>query len=177
MRVTGSGCAVPPVADEDDASIRSLMAQFPRAGEVRWIGLRARRGPVAVVDAAQAIAGAGLAGDHRAARPGGSRQVTLIQAEHLPVVAGLLGRREVDPAWLRRNLVVAGVNLLALKGCEVRIGQAVLRHTGPCHPCSRMEASLGRGGYNAMRGHGGITAQVIAGGVIRVGDRVEVGPA
>jgi MOSC domain-containing protein YiiM len=69
--------------------------------------------------------------------------------------------------------VVSGLNLLALKDCDFRIGQAVLRYTGPCHPCSRMEEVLGRGGYNAMRGHGGITAAVVSGGRLTLGDAVE----
>ena len=73
---------------------------------------------------------------------------------------------------LRRNLVIAGINLLALKKQQFRIGKAVFMATGLCHPCSRMETVLGPGGYNAMRGHGGITAQVISNGVIRINDKV-----
>lgn len=80
---------------------------------------------------------------------------------------------DVMPAQLRRNLMVEGINLLALKGRRFRIGAAVLEWSGECHPCSRMDEELGIGGYNAMRSHGGITARVIAGAVIRRGDAVE----
>ena len=73
---------------------------------------------------------------------------------------------------MRRNVVVRGINLLALKGRRFRIGSALLEASGECHPCSRMEEILGAGGYNAMRGLGGITARVIEGATIRVGDEV-----
>ncbi len=157
---------------EDDRSLAALLARFPRAGRIAWIGVRpVRRTSVVAVDAVEAIADQGLAGDHYA--HDGNRQVTLIQAEHLPAVAALAGRDAVDPAWLRRNIAVAGVNLLALKGRRFRIGGAVFEATGPCDPCSRMEEALGPGGLNAMRGHGGITARVVESGAIRVGDAVQ----
>ena len=53
------------------------------------------------------------------------------------------------------------------------MNRVLLEASGECHPCSRIEASLGTGGYNAARGLGGITARVVEGGVVRVGDRVE----
>jgi MOSC domain-containing protein YiiM len=145
---------------------------------VVWIGLRAaRRVPVTSVTAARALAGAGLEGDHYAApgrrAPGQrKRQVTLIQAEHLAVLGAFLGEPAVAPERLRRNLVVAGINLLALRGRRFRVGEAVLEATGLAHPCSRMERELGAGGYNAMRGHGGITAAVVVSGGIALGDPV-----
>jgi MOSC domain-containing protein YiiM len=163
------------VSDEPSGdTLRSLMSRFPRAGRLEWIGLRRWRGAVIPAEKAEAIAGRGLAGDHRVERgnAGGGRQVTLIQHEHLAALAAMTGHGRVDPAWLRRNLVVSGLNLLALKDREFRIGDALLRHSGLCHPCSRMEQVLGPGGYNAMRGHGGITAEVVQGAVIRVGDAV-----
>ena len=70
--------------------------------------------------------------------------------------------------------MVRGINLLTLKGKTFRIGAALLQYTGECHPCSRMEENLGSGGYNAMRGHGGITAKILESGVIKTGDEVHV---
>lgn len=155
---------------EDDHELRTLLGRFPRPGRVGWIGLRARyRAEVLAVDAVDAITGRGLAGDHAS---GGAREVTLVQAEHLAVVAALLGRERVAPELLRRNVVVCGINLLALKGRRFRIGGALLEATGPCAPCCRMEEALGVGGYNAMRGRGGIAARVLQSGRIRLDDAV-----
>lgn len=151
-----------------------LLHQLPLRGRVDWIGLRpSRRVPPRPCPVALAVAGLGLSGDHY--RGGsGSRAVTLIQAEHLPVVAALMGLDDLDPVLLRRNLVISGLNLVALKGQCFQVGEAVLEGTGPCHPCSRMEDALGPGGLNAMRGHGGLTARILKGGLIRIGDPVFV---
>jgi len=159
----------------DTATLRDLMNTLPQVGRVQWIGLRpAARAAVVAVPTAELVARQGLAGDHRAGRGGGGkRQVTLIQHEHLAAVAAMLGRDRVDPAWLRRNLVVAGLNLLALHDRRFRVGSALLEGTGYCAPCSRMEENLGPGGYNAMRGHGGITARVLEGAPIALGDPVQ----
>ena len=151
-------------------TLAELLATLPQRGRLSWIGLRtARRGPMLEPAEATLDAGAGLLGDRYAGR-GGARQVTLLQAEHVAVIAALLGRGSLDPVLLRRNLLVGGVNLLALKGRRFALGETVLECTGLCHPCSRMEETLGPGGYNAVRGHGGITARVIAGGRIGLGD-------
>ena len=127
------------------------------------------------VTSVEAIVDRGLAGDRSAekSRPGNKRQVTLIQAEHLGAVAQLLQSPAIDPALTRRNIVVSGLNLHALKGQVFHIGNAVLEATGDCHPCSLMEAQLGAGGYNAMRGHGGITASVLESGTIVIGSKIE----
>lgn len=153
-----------------------LLLNFPRAGRVGFIGVRPGRGePVVATQEVQAIERLGLQGDRTAAgRGGGRRQVTLIQAEHLPVIAALAGVEAVDPAITRRNIVVSGINLTALRNVYFRIGEAVFLGTGPCAPCSKMEAAFGEGGLNAMRGHGGLCAQVVRGGRIAVGDAVGV---
>ena len=156
-------------------TILELTSRFPRSGHLEWIGLSPSRcAPIETVNSVVIRAGTGLEGDHHVTSGRSTRQVTLIQAEHLPVVAALLGRESLPPELLRRNLVVSGINLLGLKGRRFRIGEVLLEGSGPCAPCSRMEENLGPGGYNAMRGHGGITAVVLEGGTIRVGDRVRV---
>lgn len=158
----------------DNSPLAILMAKLPRAGRLQWIGLRAARDvPMREVESAELIPVTGLVGD-RYLGGSGKRAVTLIQAEHLPAIAALSGNAQVAPAILRRNLVIAGIPLIALKDRRFRIGEAMLEGTGECDPCSRMEAALGPGGYNAMRGHGGLTARVLAGGRIRVGDAVTV---
>lgn len=142
-------------------------------GNVEWIGIRPqRRSPVEAVASVEARAELGLSGDHFAGKSGSDRQVTLVQHEHLAAIASILHRDVPDPGLLRRNIVVSGINLLALVGRHFRIGEAILEGRGPCNPCSRMEENLGPGGRNAMHGHGGITARVIRSGMIRVGDEV-----
>ena len=153
------------------STLARLFSAPMRAGRLDWIGLRPERSvPVRVVEAAQLVAGRGIEGDRYRTTRDGARQVTLMSAEHLDAIARFLGLAVLEPAILRRNLLVRGVNLLALKGRRFTIGGAVLEYSGEAHPCSRMEVALGPGGYNAMRGHGGITARIVEGGMVRLGD-------
>jgi MOSC domain-containing protein YiiM len=166
-----------PFFGDSKSTIAQLLATLPQVGQLEWVGLRpARRAEMLAVPEAEVLTDSRLAGDHASPKPGGKRQLTLIQHEHLAAVAGFLGLAEpVAPGRLRRNLVVSGLNLLALKGQQIQIGEEVILDiTGECHPCSRMEEELGPGGYNAMRGHGGLTAHIAQGGTIRVGDAVRV---
>jgi len=154
--------------------MQDLLRTLPQSGKVEWIGIRPeKKAPLTEVEAVKATTENGLEGDHYHGKSG-NRQVTLIQAEHLEGVARMLGKAAVDPQLTRRNIVVSGINLLALHNTRFRIGSAVLQGTGYCHPCSRMEENLGAGGYNAMRGHGGVTARVIEGGDIGKGDEVRM---
>ena len=98
--------------------------------------------------------------------------MTLFQHEHLDVLASFLGVDAVAPEELRRNLHVAGLNLSALRGVPLRLGEVVVEITVPCAPCSRMQTTFGPGGYNAMRGHGGWCARILRPGRIAVGDSV-----
>ena len=153
--------------------LQTLFDTLPQSGRVEWIGIRpARDEPMTILDNVMIAPGKGLEGDRFEGRETSKRQVTLIQKEHLHAIASCLGRDALDPDIFRRNIVVSGLNLLALKGKTFRIGGVVLEYTGLCHPCSKMETALGPGGYNAMRGHGGITTRVIEGGEVAIGDSV-----
>ena len=145
-----------------------------RPGRLEWIGVRpSRRASVEPIESAKLSAGHGVDGDRYNTKRDGPRQVTLIAAEDIAAIAAFLGLPAVAPELLRRNLVTRGINLLALKDRQFRVGATLLEGSGECAPCSRMEEALGLGGYNAVRGHGGITARVIRGGTVRVGDPIE----
>jgi MOSC domain-containing protein YiiM len=152
-------------------TLKDLMSRHAQDGCLDWIGVRpARHADLLPLEDVE-IAPGGLEGDH--ARPG-KRAVTLIQAEHIPVIAALAGHGGIAPGTLRRNLVVSGLNLAALRGAVISVGNAYLHITTICAPCSRMEAALGHGGYSAMRGHGGWCAEVVEPGRIRIGDPVRI---
>lgn len=149
--------------------LAEMMARHARVGRLEWIGVRPERRAAVLIPASVDLGFDGLVGDHAS---GGKKAITVIQAEHLPVIAALTGHAAVPPELLRRNLVISGINLVALRQAQMRIGRAVIEIEGPCPPCSRMEEALGTGGYNAMRGHGGWYASVQTPGLIRVGDTV-----
>lgn len=157
------------------SNMQKLLRTIPQVGKVDFISIRSERKilPTTLEKINISIEN-GLEGDHY---KGSSRkrQVTLIQAEHLKAVASLLQKDKIDPLLTRRNIVVSGVNILAFKNMQFQIGEnVILEMTGSCHPCTQMETNFGEGGYNAMRGHGGITAKVIQGGEIKVGDKIKL---
>ncbi len=122
-------------------TLSSLLDTLPQVGEVRWIGVRpAKYEPLISLDVVNAAEGRGLDGDHYASR-GGKRQVTLIQMEHMAAIASMLHMEKIEPDLLRRNIAVTGINLLALKGRQFQIGLAVMKYSGPCHPCSNITHS------------------------------------
>ena len=92
----------------------------------------------------------------------------------LNAISSILGKKRIDPKLTRRNIVVSEINLISLKQHQFRIGSVILETTGICAPCNRMEENLGAGGFNAMRGHGGITETVIQEGEIKLGDIIEL---
>lgn len=168
-------------------TLRDLTQQFASQGQIENIILRPARGePAVLADEARAEPGRGLMGDRRAnavrsGRQSTKRELTLFQAEHLPIVASWCGLTELQPSRLRRNLLVSGLNLISMRSpfadlvLEWMVGdEVIIQITGPCDPCSKMAAELGLGSYNALRGHGGMTARILEGGLIRVGDNVRL---
>lgn len=155
-------------------TMRDIQSTWPHTGRLEWIGIRpGKRQEMIEVETVQLITNHGIEGDHYCrGQINRNRQVTLIQAEHLETIAALCRQDNILPSKLRRNLVISGINIASLKDKHFKLGTTELAGTGFCHPCSRMEENLGRGGYNAVRGHGGITALVIQGGWISKGDIV-----
>jgi MOSC domain-containing protein YiiM len=154
-------------------TIKTLSQQFPQSGTLVWIGIRpARKQTLLTPDHISADCTQGLIGDRYSGRSR-KRQVTLFQQEHIQAIESYTGQ-SLSPQIFRRNLLIQGINLLSLKDQIFQIGTVQLQMTGLCHPCSQMEEVLGPGGYNATRGHGGITATVIAGGFMRLGDQLTV---
>jgi MOSC domain-containing protein YiiM len=138
------------------STIARLLSGPVGPGTLVWIGLRpSRKAPVVTPTSATLIAHQGVEGDHYRTQRDGTRQVTLIAAEDLAAMASFLGRSDVPPELLRRNFVVRGMNLNALKGRKIWIGSAVLEITGECAPCSQMETNLGPGGADGADPFGG----------------------
>jgi MOSC domain-containing protein YiiM len=135
---------------------------------------RARGAPTFAVPEVRAVAGGGLEGNRyfRAGDDPPSIEVTLIAREALEALA-----REhaiqLEPGEHRRNLVTAGVPLNELVGEEFEVGEVRLRGLKLNEPCKYLEDLTGRPGL--LRGlihRGGLRAQVLTGGVIRVDDEV-----
>ena len=141
----------------------------PLSARLSGIILRsARRAAVHRVVEACVTVGRGLVGDHAQAR-NPDRGVTLITTADIDAVVERLGRA-IDPRTLRRNLLLEAPGQFLRTGQRYVAGEVILLITGPCAPCGRMREVLGEPGFQAMRGHGGMTARVIQGGCLRIGE-------
>lgn len=137
----------------------------------------AAKAPTRAVDQAQAIPGVGLEGDRYALRQGTffkpepDFELTLIEVEAIEAL-----KREYDvelaPGEARRNLVTRGVPLNHLVGQEFQIGEVKIRGIRLCEPCSHLQVLVGRSVVKGLRHRGGLRAQILSQGVIRVGDTV-----
>ena len=151
-------------------------------GEVVSIHLTSMAGePMEAVREARAVDGKGLEGDRYAEgagtysdHPGGGRQVTLIESETLEALEREAGIALASGAS-RRNIVTRRVPLNHLVGREFRVGEARLRGVRLCEPCTYLEGKTAKGVMAALLHRGGLRADILAGGAIRVGDAIEEG--
>jgi len=129
-----------------------------------------------------AIAGAGLEGDRYAAkigtysdRDGPHRQVTFIEREVIAAVTDDSGV-ELRENETRRNLVTEGVPLPHLIGHTFRVGEVVFRGIKSCPPCALLEDLTRPGVRAALVNRGGLRAEIVQGGVLRIGDEIAAVP-
>jgi MOSC domain-containing protein YiiM len=146
------------------------------SGRLRAIWVkRAKKGPMDPCLTAVLVAGRGIAGN---ANQGGRRQVTILEeerwAEALAALAEATGRTaELPPETRRANLLVAGLPLAKSRGRLLRVGPCLLRVWMECTPCRQMdEARPGLQAALRPDWRAGICAEVVAGGVITLGDPV-----
>jgi len=139
--------------------------------------------PMFSVSEVRAVAGKGLEGDRYFKRAGTyshnskpGREVTLIEAEAIEAL-----RRDLDlglePGDARRNIVTRGVPLNHLVGQRIRVGEVVLEGVRLCEPCSHLEGLTKSGVLVGLVHRGGLRAQIVSGGIIRVGDTVSPEPS
>lgn len=132
--------------------------------------------PMQTIDEARAIVGRGIEGDRYftgvgtySKNPGNGRHVTLIEIEGLEALKQDYGV-EIAPALARRNIVTRGAALNHLVGREFSVGSVILRGTRLCEPCAHLERLSARGALRGLIHRGGLRAEIVAGGTIRVGD-------
>ena len=134
-------------------------------------------GPVRSVNEAHAVPGAGLEGDRYAlgqgtfSKPLPDRELTLIEAEAIEAM-----QRDYDvelaPGEARRNLVTRGVALNHLVGRDFQIGNVKIHGIRLCEPCDHLQRLTGRSVIKGLRHRGGLRAEILSQGKIRVGDRL-----
>ena len=145
-------------------------------GELVGIFLCERRGlDLQSGESVEAVAGRGLLGDRYfdkdgtySEKNGPDREVTLIESE---AIEGLAREYEITlaPAQSRRNLLTRGVPLNHLVGKTFCIGDVVLRGIRLCEPCGHLEKLVCKGLQKGLKHRGGLRAQIVMGGVLRVG--------
>ena len=136
------------------------------------------KAPVLSVTEVRAVRGKGLEGDRYFSglgtysnNPGLGREVTLVEIEAIEALKRDCDV-EISPGESRRNIVTRGVPLNHLVGQEFRVGEVTLRGIRLCEPCSHLEGLSRKGVQRGLVHRGGLRAEILTGGVIRVGDPV-----
>jgi MOSC domain-containing protein YiiM len=158
------------------------MTNEAQAGRVESIHLAGSEGePMRAIDRIRVIPGIGLEGDryasgrgHFSGSPGTGRALTLIEAEVIESLVDSAGIA-LRPGEARRNVTTRGIALNALVGRRFRIGSVLCKGVRLCEPCSYLEDQLGRPLLRPLQHRGGLRADVLEGGEIRIGDEVQPG--
>jgi MOSC domain-containing protein YiiM len=165
-------------ADQRETGRNSTPRRELQVGAVEAIHIAAAAGaPVRRVDAIRAIAGVGLEGDRYAEGRGHyqdervSRDLTLIETEAVEALAREHAI-ELASGETRRNLTTRGVNLNELVGRRFWVGHVLCLGTRLCEPCQYLADLTGKPLLRALVHRGGLRADILRDGVIRVGDRV-----
>jgi MOSC domain-containing protein YiiM len=136
--------------------------------------------PMQNVSMVTAIAGKGVEGDRYFSQtgtysnqPGTGRHITLIEIESIEALA-----RDYDvhlvAGLARRNLVTRGIALNHLIGKTFAVGAVVLRGMRLCEPCLHLEKLAAKGAARGLIHRGGLRAEIVTGGSIRIGDAIAV---
>ena len=129
-------------------------------------------GPLEAAGQVQVQTGAGIDGDRY-----GDKDITLFQAEAIERLEADTGI-QLRPNEIRRNVMTRGIALNDLLGHRIRVGEVEAVVTELCHPCSHLQKLTQPGVLRGLVNRGGLNADVVAGGAIKVGDEVvDLGPA
>ena len=132
------------------------------------IGPDSSPAPLTAVAEVEAVAGQGVVGDRKY---GTARHISIVSTEELEEAAAKLGA-DIPTGSTRRQVTITGSRLPRDEGAIMRLGEVVVAVNGDCSPCDTMEVSIGPGARQALVELGGITASIIEGGTIRLGDAV-----
>jgi MOSC domain-containing protein YiiM len=136
-----------------------------------------RKEPMVSVPEIRAIAGCGIEGDRYCreagtfSRKSPSNQVTLIEMEALDAVAREYGFA-IAAEESRRNVLTCSIALNHLVGREFTVGGVRLRGLRLCEPCSHLEKLTGKQMIKALRHRGGLRAEILSSGVVKVGEKI-----
>jgi MOSC domain-containing protein YiiM len=129
-------------------------------------------GPLNAAEQVQVKTGGGIEGDRY-----GDKDITLFEAEAIEGLKADTGI-QIQPSEIRRNVMTRGVSLNDLLGHRIRVGEVEAVVTELCHPCNHLQKLTQAGVLRGLTNRGGLNADVVAGGAIRVGDQLEdLGPA
>lgn len=133
--------------------------------------------PLTPIDVIHLVAEKGIEEDARYFNRRSRRQVTLIEREQIATHAEALEVAGFAPGKVRSNIETTGIDLVALIGQRVQVGEAVLDFYAPRTPCHQMD-TLCQGLRELMAdSRQGVLAQVVCSGAIRVGDAIQLANA